>query len=88
MEKHLADALLKAAFNLYKDLGDMDAIISGIPDEATKKHYVTILGNLIGDVTANIISPLIQEYPELNPQCPSGDFASHMSRLPVAEISA
>jgi len=68
VEKHLAEAFLKAALNLYKDLGDMDAIIGGIPDEATKKLYVTILRKLIADVTANIISPPIQEYPELSPQ--------------------
>ncbi len=68
MEKHIAEALLMAGLNLYKELGDMDAIISGIPDEAVKKYYVTVLGDLIGDVTANIISPLVQEFPELAPQ--------------------
>jgi hypothetical protein len=67
MEKDIAIALLSATVSLDEKLGEMDLVVTRITDVETKRKYVTALGNIIGGITFDIISPIVSEYPDLDP---------------------
>jgi hypothetical protein len=45
----------------------MDTVVSKITDADIKQQYVKALGNLIGGLYADVMVPIINEYPDLNP---------------------
>ena len=67
MEKDIAIMVLNAAVSINEKLGEMDLAVSRISDVETKKRCVKALGNIIGGIAFNIISPIIGEYPDLDP---------------------
>jgi len=66
IEKQAAQAILALAYALDQDLGRMDTVISHIADEATRERYSKALGDLIGAIARDFISPITREYPELD----------------------
>jgi hypothetical protein len=66
MNRAHAAQMLKAAINLDRELGAMDAIVSSIEDEQEKKEYVAALGEIMGLIASKFIFRLFREHPELD----------------------
>jgi hypothetical protein len=67
MDRQLAVGLFEAAMAISRELGNMDTVVSKITDADIKQQYVKALGNLIGGLYADVMVPIINEYPDLNP---------------------
>lgn len=66
MNKELAQELLKAARSLDKQLGDVDEVVSRIPDEAERNEYRHVLTHLIDTIAMQLIFRVFREHPELD----------------------
>lgn len=66
MNRELAEQVLKAARSLDRQLGDIDDVVSRIPDEAERKEYRGILANLIDTIAMKLIFRVFREHPELD----------------------
>ena len=73
MDRELAVEIFGVAMAVNRELGNMDAVISKIPDAEIKQQYVKALGNLIGGVYADVMVPIIREYPDLDPLRPASE---------------
>jgi hypothetical protein len=67
VDRELAVEMFKVAMAVNRELGNLDSIVSKIPDVEIKRQYVKALGNLIGGVYADVMAPIIREYPDLDP---------------------
>ena len=67
MDRELTVEIFGAAMPVYRELGNLDSVISKIPDADIKRQHVKALGNLIGGVYADAVAPTIREYPDLDP---------------------
>ena len=65
MDRRIAERLIASTFALDSLLGEMDSIISEIPDEADRKALARSLGDIIGGLYLAFIRPIELEYPDL-----------------------
>lgn len=66
MNRDLAEQMLKAARSLDRQLGDIDDVVSRIPDETEKEEYRRVLANLIDTIAMKLIFRVFHEHPELD----------------------
>lgn len=67
MERSTASKIVGSTVSLNDKIGDVDLAISEIIDENEKRQYVTALGNILGIIRKDILLPIFEEYPDLNP---------------------
>jgi len=67
MNRELAKRVIDAAVSLDKALGELDVSVSAIPDMDERRKFATRLGDVIGQINASFIRPLVKQYPDLEP---------------------
>lgn len=67
MEKVLATRLLKACIDLDEGFGELDRLVSTIPDEEERRLFAKGLGGVIGSVNDLLIRPIVRQHPHLDP---------------------
>lgn len=67
MEKDTAKQLIDLSVSIDRILGEMFSCIDQIYDEDTKNEFKKSVGNLIGYISRDLIFPLVDRYPDLNP---------------------
>jgi hypothetical protein len=67
VEKKLASTIIRSTRSLNEKLGEIDLAISEMPNGMEKDKYIKALGNVIGTLSRNIVFPIVQEYPDLDP---------------------
>lgn len=70
MEKALADAILKSVLSLGKGLNDLDPIVRTVKDIDERKRLLKCLGIVMAELNAGIVIPIINQYPEMDPDMP------------------
>ena len=64
MDRKIAERLIASALALDPLLGEIDTIISQIPDEAERKGLKRTLGSIMGE-QFDLIRAVEREYPDL-----------------------
>jgi len=67
MEKETAKKIMESLERLGDALNDLAADIENIKDIEEKKKYRRGVGELMGRSYTDIMSPIVREYPELDP---------------------
>ncbi|MEJ0049956.1 MAG: hypothetical protein WDN02_01845 [Methylovirgula sp.] len=67
MEKEVAQALLSLAVSLDGPVGQMYAETRRFSDPAIKAKFDKAIGDLMGHVAKELIFPIVDRYPDLNP---------------------
>ncbi len=65
--KDIAEALVTLAVAMDEPLGKMGEVVARIEDNETRDLFKKAIGNLTGAIFAEIIFPIEQIYPDLNP---------------------
>jgi hypothetical protein len=67
IDKDIAETLVTLAVAMDDPLGKMDEVIARIEDSETRDLFKKAIGNLMSAIFAEIIFPIEQMYPDLNP---------------------
>ncbi len=67
MEKGTAKKIIELAVSIDHILGDMFLCVNQIHDEDTKNEFDKSVGDLMGYISRDLILPLVNRYPDLNP---------------------
>jgi len=67
VEKAIASKIIESVVALNKKIGDVDLVISEMANGKEKDHYIAALGHVIGILSKDIILPITQKYPDLEP---------------------
>jgi hypothetical protein len=67
VEKTVAQSLLSLAVSLDKNIGAMYVEARKFSDEETRKKFDRAIGNLMGYIARDIIFPIVDKYPDLDP---------------------
>jgi hypothetical protein len=67
MEKEVAQSLLSLAVSLDVSFGAMYAETRKFSNEETRSKFDKSIGDLMGYVARDIIFPIVNEYPDLDP---------------------
>ena len=68
MNEELASRLLAAALALDQCFGDLDKVISAVPDEIERRALAKSFGDIVGAVNDAFIRPTVKRYPNLSPE--------------------
>ncbi len=67
MEKTVASKIIESVVALNKKIGDVDLAITEMANGKEKDDYIAALGHVIGILSKDIMLPIIQKYPDLEP---------------------
>src|SRR5215469_12031139 len=67
MEKALAEVILKSVLGLGKELNGLDPIVRDVKDADERRRLLKCLGVVMSELNAGIILPIINQYPEMDP---------------------
>ncbi|MGV1943417.1 hypothetical protein ACQZ5D_23310 [Agrobacterium sp. 22-211-1] len=67
MERDVAKSLIDLAVSIDPILGEMFLCIEKISDENTKINLKKSVGDLMGYIARDLIFPLVEKHPDLNP---------------------
>ncbi|UCE07917.1 MAG: nuclear receptor NHR-99 [bacterium] len=67
MERKIAEKLVEIIIGLDEPLNDAAALVEQIDDEQEKRKLRRGLGEIMGRSFTDLILPIIQEYPDLDP---------------------
>ncbi len=67
MEKALAEVILKSVLNLGQELNALDPLVRGVKDPDERRGLLKCLGVVMSELNAGIVIPIIDEYPEMDP---------------------
>lgn len=67
MEKKVAESLLSLAVSMDHTIGSMFAEIRKISDEEVRAKFDKAVGDLMGHVAKELISPIFDRFPDLDP---------------------
>jgi hypothetical protein len=70
MEKALAEVILKSVLSLGKELNDLDPILQDVKDADERRRLLKCIGVVMPELNAGIVIPIINQYPEMNPDVP------------------
>jgi hypothetical protein len=70
MEKALAEVILKSVLSLGKGLNDLDPIVRAVKDPDERMRLLKCLGVVMSELNADIVIPIINQYPEMDPDAP------------------
>jgi hypothetical protein len=66
-DKEAAKELMSLATSLDASLVQMFAIVRAFSDEELKNRYNKAVGDLMGYIARDLICPLVNKYPDLEP---------------------
>lgn len=75
MEKALAEVILKSVLSLGKGLSDLDPIVREVKNLDERRRLLKCLGVVMSELNAGIVVPIINQYPEMDPDAPEGTHA-------------
>jgi hypothetical protein len=67
MERKIAERLMRIIIGLDKPLNEVAALVEQIDNEQEKRQLRRGLGEIMGRGFTDLILPIIQEYPDLDP---------------------
>jgi hypothetical protein len=67
MEKAQALAIVKSVMAIGEHLNKLDKIGAGLPTAAARKRFRRHLRAAMADLSADILLPIVREYPDLDP---------------------
>jgi hypothetical protein len=67
MERSRAEAIVKSLQVVEEHLNYLHGFSEGIESEAEKKKFRRHLGTVMATLNADILLPIVREYPELDP---------------------
>ena len=72
MEKDLAHLILKTVLSLGRAFDDLDPIVREVKDDNERRRLLKCLGLVMAELNAEIVMPIINQYPEMDPDRPKG----------------
>ena len=73
IEKALAELVLKSVLSLGKGLNDLDPIARDVKDLDERMRLLKCLGVVMSELNADIVIPIINQYPEMDPDAPESN---------------
>jgi hypothetical protein len=70
MEKVLAKVILQSVLSLDKGSNDLDPLVRDIKDPKKDDRLPMCLGTVTAELNAEIDLPIVNQYPELDPDTP------------------
>lgn len=70
MEKVLAKVILQSVLSLDKGFNDLDPLVRDIKDPKKDDRLPMCLGTVTAELNAEIDLPIVNQYPELDPDTP------------------
>ena len=70
MEKAPAEVILKSVLSLGKGFNDLDPIARDVKDLDERMRLLKCLGVVMSELNAHIVIPIINQYPETDPDPP------------------
>jgi len=67
MDKEIARSLISLAVDMDKIIANMFSEVERISDSEAKQRYKKAVGDLMGCIARDIIFPLVDTYPDLDP---------------------
>jgi hypothetical protein len=67
MEKALAKVILQSVLGLSKGFNDLDPMVRDIKDPEERRRLLMCLGTVLAELNAEIVLPIITQYPEMDP---------------------
>jgi hypothetical protein len=67
MDKEVAKSFLSLAVAMDANIVNMFAEVEKISDEEQKQRFKKAVGDLMGYIARDIIFPIVDEYPDLDP---------------------
>jgi hypothetical protein len=67
MDKEIARSLIALAVDMDKTIVSMFSEVEKIADSEAKQRYKKACGDLMGYIARDIIFPLVDRYPDLDP---------------------
>ena len=67
MDKDTASKMMAAVLSLEVHVGEIDSIISDMPDGDEKSAFTKGLGNILKAVNFDFVFRIIKQFPELDP---------------------
>ena len=67
MDKEIARSLISLAVDMDKIIVSMFSEVEKIADSEEKQRYKKAVGDLMGNIARYIIFPLVDTYPDLDP---------------------
>lgn len=72
MEKGVAKIILRSVLALGERLNDLDRFVRDVKDLDERKRLLNCLGIVMSELNAGIVIPIISQYPEMDPDRPTG----------------
>jgi hypothetical protein len=67
MEKTVAKSLISLAVSMDANIGSMFSEIEKITDEGQRDKFKRAVGDIMGYIARDIIFPIVDEHPDLDP---------------------
>ena len=67
MDKEIARSLISLAVDMDKTIVSMFSEVEKISDDEAKQRFKKAFGDLMGYIARDIIFPLVDRYPDLDP---------------------
>ena len=71
MDKGTAEVILKSVLSLGDRLNDLDPVVRGIEDVDERRKLLKCLGTVMSELNAEIVLPIVSQYPEMDPDGPN-----------------
>jgi hypothetical protein len=65
IDESLAKELLRALYGLDSKLNRLDSLVSSLGDSDLKRSFQEVLGELMGDITCDLMVPIYAEHGQL-----------------------
>jgi hypothetical protein len=70
MEKSLAEVILKSVLVIGNGLSALDPIVRDVKDANERNRLLKCLGVVMSELNAGVVIPIINQYPEMDPDAP------------------
>jgi hypothetical protein len=70
MEKSLAEVILKSVLVIGNGLNALDPIVRDVKDADERNRLLKCLGVVMSELNAGVVIPIINQYPEMDPDSP------------------
>ncbi len=79
INKEFAQQLLTVLYRLDKPMGQIDEAISDMPSGPEKEKLIEALGELMAEITSNLMVPIYHEQPSLGSASEPGEWLDHVA---------
>ena len=79
INKEFAQQLLTVLYRLDKPMGQIDEAISDMPSGTEKEKLIEALGELMAEITSNLMVPIYHEQPSLGSASEPGEWLDRVA---------